>query len=230
MTQITKEEISKGYDAIADRIDHGLDVKFYKRTLSIQDKYEGNILDVGCGGGELIKIVGERSKRGSKFFGLDISEKLCEIARQKNPEAEIVQGDAENLPYTDNKFDVVFMTEALEHMLDHKKAIMEVGRVLKPRGIFIVTVPNRDWLQYDFYKPFIDKHRFQPVQDHYFRFQELVGLLGSSGFKVLRYKGSDNLFYYGWKHSIEQMVAFFLPFLYKKMKRLIIKSINQKTV
>ncbi|MBA3733322.1 hypothetical protein H0W91_03010 [Patescibacteria group bacterium] len=50
MTQITKEEISLGYDAIADRIHHGLDTKFYKRVVAIQSVYKGKILDVGCGG------------------------------------------------------------------------------------------------------------------------------------------------------------------------------------
>lgn len=228
MNQITKEEISKGYDAIAERIHHGLDIKFYKRIVAIGGPYSGNVLDVGCGGGDLLRMIKDVSKPGTKFFGLDISEKLCEIARKNNPEAEIIIGDAENLPYSDNTFDFLFMTEALEHMLDHKKAVMEVGRVLKPGGIFIVTVPNRDWLQYDFYKPFIDKHRFQPVQDHYFRFMELVDLLNSSMFKVLKHKGSDNLFYYGWKHSLEQVAAFFMPFLYKRMKRLIFKSVNIK--
>lgn len=228
MEQITKEEISKGYDAIAERIHHGLDVKFYKRIVSISSSYSGNVLDVGCGGGDLLRMIREVSSPGTRFFGLDISEKLCEIARKNNPDAEIVKGDAESLPYKDNTFDFVFMTEALEHMLDHKKAVMEVGRVLKPDGIFVVTVPNRDWLQYDFYKPFIDKHRFQPVQDHYFRFQELKDLLTSCKLRIIKYKGSDNLFYYGWKHSFEQVAAFFVPYLYKRMKRLIVKSVNEK--
>ncbi|MBA3733323.1 class I SAM-dependent methyltransferase [Patescibacteria group bacterium] len=173
-------------------------------------------------------MVSKISEPRTEFYGLDISEKLCQIARQNNPEATIVKGDAENLPYADNTFDIVLMTETLEHMLDYSKAVKEVERVLKSRGVFIVTVPNRDWLQYDFYKPFIDKHRFQPVQDHYFRFTELTDLLESNNFRILKHKGSDNLFYYGWKHTIEQVGAFFLPFLYKKMKRLIVKSVNEK--
>ena len=229
MVEITKEEISKGYDAIADRIHHNLDDKFYDRVISMEGHFQGKILDIGCGGGILLGKIGIVSDKETKFFGIDISLKLSQIAKENNPHAEIIKGDAENLPYTDNTFDIVLMTEALEHMLDYKKAILEARRVLKPKGIFIVTVPNRDWLQYDFYKPFIDRHEYQPVQDHYFRFKEITDLLNNNGFKILKYKGSDNLFYYGDIHTLEQVVAFFLPFLYKRMKRLIFKCLNEKS-
>ncbi len=228
MTQITKEEISKGYDAVADKIHHGMTGKFYTRVVAMQSNYHGKILDIGCGGGSLIKKVSVIAQSGTQFFGLDISEKLCQIAREGNPNAQITKGDAENLPYVDNTFDIVLMTEALEHMLDYKKAVLEARRVLKPKGIFIVTVPNRDWLQYDFYKPYIDRHEFQPVQDHYFRFKEITSLLKDNGFKIVKYKGSDNLFYYGTIHTFEQIAAFFLPSLKKRMKRLIFKCVNEK--
>lgn len=228
MKNITKDEISKGYDAIANRIHHGLDMTFYKRVISMNSSYSGKILDVGCGGGDLLRMIAQKSEKDTEFFGLDISPKLCEIAKKNNPNAQIVVGDAEQLPYSDNTFDFVFMTETLEHLLDYKKAMIEVSRVLKPNGVFVVSVPNRDWLQYDFYKPFIDKHRFQPVQDHYFRVDELAGLLKNSNFEIKKFKGSDNLFYYGWKHHFEQVAAFFMPFLYKKMKRLIVKNVNVK--
>jgi ubiquinone/menaquinone biosynthesis C-methylase UbiE len=218
----TKEEIAAGYDAIVDRI--GIDNDFYTRVLDIQGKISGNVLDIGCGRGQLLTLAKTYADKDTKFFGLDISPKLVEIAQKSNPNAEVVVGDAEKLPYEDNKFDYVFMTECLEHLLDYQKALSEVSRVLKPEGVFVVTVPNRDWLQYDFYKPYIDKNEFQPVQDHYFTYQELRDLLKSCGFLIEKVKGTDNLFYYGWKHKFEQVAAFFYPKLHKKMKRLIVKT------
>lgn len=217
---ITKEEIAKGYDSILDRM--GLDTKFYSRVTSIQKNLYGNVLDLGCGTGNLLEILKNKAGKDVNFFGLDISPKLVEAAQKRNPEAKIVVGDAENLPYVDNTFDIVFMTECLEHLLNFKKALSEVNRVLKPGGKFIVTVPNRDWLQYDFYKPFMEKNVHQPVDDYYFRYDELRDLLTSSNFEIKDVKGSDNLFYYGWKHEIEQIIARIYPPLYKKMKRLIL--------
>src|SRR3989338_1722589 len=222
---ITKEEIAKGYDAIAEVVGVGGD--FYDDCISIHNRYDGSILDVGCGRGLLIQKVKARAEKGTKFYGVDISPKLCEIARKNNPNATVVVGDAEALPFPDNMFTIVFMTEALEHMLDFGKALSEVSRVLRPGGTFIVTVPNRDWASYDFYDK-IRNHEFQPIDDHYFRFNEITELVTEHSLKVLRYRGMDNLYYYGWKHSVEEVIAFFLPFLHKKMKRLVFKCRNEK--
>lgn len=225
MSMITKEEIARGYDAIADKV--GVSLEFYDECLSIQKKYTGKILDVGCGRGLLLKKVRKLASPGSEFFGLDISPKLCEIARENNPGATIVCGDAENLPFDENQFDIVFMTEALEHMLDFDKALTGVSRVLKPGGTFIVTVPNRDWARYEFYERIRNKE-FQPVDDHFFRFEEIKGYLERHDFKIMKIIGLDNLWYYGWKHELERGLAFIFPALNKRMKRLLFKCENGK--
>ena len=222
---ITKEEISKGYDQIVDKV--GLEMRFYNDCLSIHSGYSGSILDVGCGRGFLLQKLSKLAKPGSKFFGLDISEKLCEISRQNNPGAQIVKGDAEAMPFQDSQFDFVFMTEALEHMLDYNKALSEIRRVLKPGGIFIVTVPNRDWLRYDFYDKIRNK-KLQPIDDHYFRFAEIKSWLENNSLAIKKMRGLDNLFYYGPIHKLEEVAAFFLPFLHRKMKRLLFKCVNNK--
>lgn len=223
--KITKEEIAEGYDKITDKI--GLDSNFYDQCLAINKNYRGKILDIGCGRGFLLKKLKAKAEPESRFFGLDISQKLREIAKANNPGAEIILGDAESTPFKDNYFDFVFMTEVLEHLLDYDKALSEVKRVLKSGGIFIATVPNRDWARYDFYDKIRNKN-LQPVDDHYFRFREIKYLLEAHSFAVLKYRGLDNLFYYGAVHKLESLAAFFLPFLRKKMKRLLFKCVNNK--
>ena len=217
---LTKEDIAKGYDAIVEHV--GLEPRFYDDCIRMHSGYFGSILDVGCGRGFLLKKLSEKSEPGTKFFGIDISPKLVEIAKSNNPEATVEIGDAEKMRFNDATFDFVFMTEALEHMQDFSKSLSEIMRVLKPGGIFIVTIPNRDWASYDFYDK-IRNHSLQPIDDHYFRYSEITGLLKDQNFTILREKGLDNLYYYGWKHTLEEFTALFLPFLNRKMKRLIFK-------
>lgn len=221
--RITKDEIAAGYDAAASKI--LMEPSFYEKCLDMHSPYRGAILDIGCGQGLLLKKIRARAEEGSTFTGIDISGKLCDMARQNNPEATIVQGDAEALPFADNSFDIILMTEVMEHLLDYAQALSEVRRVLKKGGVFVMSVPNRDWARYDFYDK-IRNHNLQPVDDHYFRFAEITGLLKQAGFRIVRYRGLDNLFYYGWVHTYEEIAAFFLPFLNRKMKRLVFKCIN----
>lgn len=222
---ITKEEIARGYDRITDKI--GLSPSFYRECLVAHKDYFGKILDIGCGRGFLLQHLKARAQPGTEFWGLDLSPKLCQIARKNNPGANIICGDAESLPFSDNQFDFVFMTETLEHLLDYDKALAEAGRVLKPGGIFIITVPNRDWLRYDFYDKARNKN-LQPVDDRYFRFKESKDYLERHWLRVLKVRGLDNLFYYGPIHRLEKLAAFFLPFLHRRMKRLLFKCLNQK--
>lgn len=222
---ITKEEIAKGYDQITEKI--GQNDIFYDRVLSFKRCYEGDILDAGCGRGLLLKKIYSNNKnRKINLFGIDISPKLCEIAKENNPWANISIGDVEEMEFPDDKFDYVFMTETLEHLLDYDKALREVSRVLKNGGSFIVTVPNKDWLRYEFYNK--NRKKFQPIDDHYFTFLEIKNLIISNGFKIEKYIGSDNLYYYDPIHKYERLIAFFFPFLHKKMKRLMFLCVNKK--
>ena len=223
---ITKAEIAEGYDAIAEIVGIG-NQDFYEACAKTNPFYYGHVLDIGCGRGLLLQTLRKYTRSGTKLYGIDISPKLVELASINNPGAKIVVGDAEKLPYPDNMFEFVFMTEALEHMLDFDKVLSEIRRVLRPKGIFVVTVPNRDWASYDFYDK-IRNHEFQPVDDHYFKFSEISDLLKRHTFRIQTYKGLDNLYYYGWKHKVEELAAFFLPFLHRKMKRLLFKCINEK--
>ncbi len=93
------------------------------------------VLDVGCGTGVVAVTA---AQLGAKVFGLDLSPKLLERARENAALAQVkidfVEGDAEALPYSDASFDVVL--SQFGHMFAPRPsvAIQEMLRVLKPGG------------------------------------------------------------------------------------------------
>lgn len=99
---------------------------------------EGSIaLDVCCGQGIVAKGL---AAAGAQVTGLDFSPAMLEIARQKVPALDLVQGDATSLPFEDNRFDAVTMGFGILHIPDAEAAIREAKRVLKPGGRFVYSV------------------------------------------------------------------------------------------
>ncbi|MBU3093672.1 class I SAM-dependent methyltransferase [Clostridium sp. CF011] len=111
----------------------------YPNVIKVLSEIEfDTILDLGCGTGSVLALLLEQ-KPNIHAYGLDLSDEMLTIARQKLEEkAELIQGDSENLPYKDNSFDVVICTESFHHYPNPLKALDEIHRVLKPQGKFIL--------------------------------------------------------------------------------------------
>lgn len=97
-----------------------------------------SILDVGCGSGTITVGLGELAHDG-KVVGLDRSEKRFEVARSLAMEAGVDNvtfqaGDAYELPFDDESFDIVHENAMLMHMANPDRVIGEMNRVLKPGG------------------------------------------------------------------------------------------------
>jgi len=118
-----------------DYTDHWDDKLFRKRLL----QYIGpnsTVLDVGAGAG----IVREMNFKdiAKQVCGIDPDERVVE-----NPylhEAHV--GLADNIPYPDSTFDVVFADNVLEHLPNPHLVFTEIRRVLKPGGVFLAKTPN----------------------------------------------------------------------------------------
>jgi ubiquinone/menaquinone biosynthesis C-methylase UbiE len=113
---------------------------------NLPDKKE-NILDVGCGAGDLLLSI---SKYFKKSYGIDPVPDFVLIAKKKNPNSKILKSSAEKLPFPDNYFDYVVSNLVFQHT-EREKAIKEVIRVLKPGGKLVLTEvisqPNEWYLQ-----------------------------------------------------------------------------------
>ena len=114
----------------------------HRKVLEIFSKYEfERILDVGCGDGNFSMLIGEACK-AKEVYGIEISEKGVEMARKNGVKCYRLDVDEEDFPFEENFFDAVTALELIEHLFDPDHFLEEVYRVLKPKGIFVLSTPN----------------------------------------------------------------------------------------
>jgi SAM-dependent methyltransferase len=112
------------------------DILFRERILS-HLRPEFHVLDVGAGAG----IVEQMRFKGhvAEVCGIDLDARVRE-----NPHLDDGRvADAGSIPYEDNRFDLVFADNVMEHLDDPETVFSEIKRVLKPEGILLFKTPNR---------------------------------------------------------------------------------------
>lgn len=142
------------------------------------------VLEVGCNSGGLLNILSMR--KNCYCNGIDISEELVKIAVQKGISAKY--GVAEEIPYGNNTFECVIMTEVLEHIYEPRVAIKECARVLTSDGIFVGSVPHQD--SHNSKQKSLEEHRWHC---HKFNEESLRKELES----VFKYVYTENIPWYG---------------------------------
>ncbi|AMM54330.1 class I SAM-dependent methyltransferase [Pyrococcus kukulkanii] len=118
----------------------------WRRVLSRVFPKKMKILDVGTGTGFIAMRLAEL---GHDVTGIDISENMIEIAKEKARRANLpirfLIGDAENLPFEDGEFNGVICRHVLWTLPNPEKALMEFFRVTKPGGKVVIIEGN--WKQ-----------------------------------------------------------------------------------
>ena len=111
-----------------------------------------SVLDLGCGGGKTAATVKQTS--GAEVWGIDPSPYLLKHAAHDFPEVNFIQGIAEDLPFSDNRFDGI-STCFMFHELSLRyvsRALDQIERVLKPGGKFAIVEPAPVQLEQGYWK------------------------------------------------------------------------------
>lgn len=143
---------------------------FLRETRSLPKA--SKILDGAVGLGQL---AGRLVRQGHRVFGIDFSFEAA-LHTLRTSGAKPVVGDLTLLPFKDDAFDAVTSGETLEHLDDDEAAVAELARVVRPRGICVVTVPALEslWSRSDDY--YEHKRRYER--------DDLAGLFARAAMKV----------------------------------------------
>lgn len=126
------DTIARTYDRLNRLMTLGLDRRWRKRALR---GIQGIVLDVACGTGDMAVSLVER---GCTVTGVDISEEMLAIARQKAPIVTFMIADAEHLPFPDASFDAVTCAFGVRNFVHLEQGLSEMLRVLKPGGRMVI--------------------------------------------------------------------------------------------
>lgn len=127
------------FGSLVDVVETDLAFKLFKPEKGMR------VLDIGCGTGNFsIKLA----EKGCKVIGVDISQEMLKIAREKakkkNLDIEFYNMDVYNLDFQDQTFDAVFSMAAFEFIKEPLKALDEIFRVTKDDSQVLIGTINKD--------------------------------------------------------------------------------------
>ncbi|MGN6477359.1 MAG: class I SAM-dependent methyltransferase [Flavipsychrobacter sp.] len=218
MTEPIYNTIGRGYNT-----NRRADPYITGRMLAnLEPTQNGIYLDLGCGTGNYLKAF---INEGYKFYGVDPSERMLDIAKERCKDATIVKATAEALPFENAGFDGATIMFTMHHWGNQQEGLNELYRVLKPgsRAVFLsFTAEQMDgyWLAHYFPKMIHRSGEIVPARD------EMIRMCTSAGFSLVNtekyfvHEGLQDHFLYSNKYnpaayldaSIRQGISSFTAF------------------
>ena len=135
--------MAKEYDDSRDgRVVSGMYREVIRRAVSLPGD---RVLDLGCGNGNLIRMLGEVKQ--VSCWGADLSPQMIrEAGKNLGEGVNLAVADAASLPYGDGQFDIVICNASFHHYTEPERAVEEIRRVLRTGGTLILgdpTIPGR---------------------------------------------------------------------------------------
>lgn len=156
------------------------------------------ILEVGCGNGYYLSLLNRLGVR-VELVGIDNDELALKEAAKfiGDKRVKLILADASKIPFPDNSFDKVVMSEVIEHVRDEKAVLKKVHRVLKKGGILTLTTCNLDypffwdpinWILQHIFKTHIESGFWAGIWNQHTRLYKkdyIDKLIKQMGFEVL---------------------------------------------
>jgi ubiquinone/menaquinone biosynthesis C-methylase UbiE len=145
---LTRETLTEQLDAVEAFFRHRGQMAVVE--MPIDELADKTVLEIGSGGGAHSALF---KRMGARMVSLDITpERVLSTALKlqlvDGAPSLAIEGDAENLPFTDEAFEIVYSNGVLHHSPNTDETIREIYRVLKPGGLAVIMLYARHSTQY----------------------------------------------------------------------------------
>jgi|SRR3989344_1913809 len=153
---------------------------------NIKPKNKDQIVDMGCGTGEMTKKI---HSSGLNVMGFDISQGCITMAKKNYPEIKFKIQDIENTQLNDNSVDILFYCGILHHFSNYNLVLKEAYRILKKNGKIFIFEPNLSnpilWLFRDEKSP-ISSDKMRTPNEKFLKIKDLEINLKKEKFDILK--------------------------------------------
>ena len=223
LVQSVFDRVYSKYDLMNDFMSLGIHRIWKKNLINMMNpSSNSNLIDVGCGTGDIGKLFLENTKIDSKISCVDPNEGMITKGKEKLSNYKNINwivAPAEKLPLLENSFDYYTISFGLRNVKDISKAISEAYRVLKPGGRFLclefskISNSNIDFLYKRYSKliPFIgnvivgEKEPYEYLVksiENFVNQEELISIMRASQLQKCSYRnlsGGIVSIHSGWK-------------------------------
>ena len=157
-------------------------ISFTKGTCKDHITKNQVVLDLGCGTGIIADLL---QKYSNNVYGIDIADKMIDVARKKPISAEFLLGNCLDIPFADEFFNAIVTRGVLISHVEKDyalKFIQESKRVLKPGGLFV----------FDFITHYNQSEKEKLKRKATFDQQSLSKVLEKDGFKIIEFSGAKS--------------------------------------
>ena len=153
--------------------------KLLERYFSFYIPPDSKVLEIGCGTGELLNYI--KPKEG---LGIDFSENMIQIAKQKFPNLNFSADDIENLNVSE-KYDYIIISDLLTSLWDIQKSFAELKKVCHKNTRIIISSYNILWEPILKLSEFLGLKSKQPIQN-WLTINDIINLMLLEGFEVIK--------------------------------------------
>lgn len=141
------DDIAKTYDITNRVLSFGVDKSWRKEACDLTFQYYNQpkietILDVACGTGDMCDFWHNRAENAgitiTEIIGADPSIGMLDQARKKGLNAKFVEAEAKDLPFKDEKADIISISYGLRNVVNRMEGLEEFNRVLKDNGMLVI--------------------------------------------------------------------------------------------